>query len=130
MLDTAYPEHRYCDFVERLSPKFTIAVNPTAIHETYHALVYGQKWSRRDAREKLEALIQHPYAHCINQTKKTSRIALRIAEENNLGGRDSLVVANYLSARITTLYTHDEELTRIKKVKWKQLEITVEDPVK
>ena len=129
MLDPIYPEHKYCNFIEKLSPNFTLCINPTVIHEAYHTLVYSQKWVREDARKKLEALINHPYTKFYNQTKKVSIEALKIAEKYKLGGRDSLIIANYLTNRVATMYTHDIEIYKLKAVEWRNWKIEFQDPI-
>ena len=129
MLDPAYPEHKYCNFITKLSEDFILCLNPTVVHEAYHTLVYGQKWVREDARRKLEALIKHPYTKFFNQTKRICMEALKIAESYDLGGRDSLIIANYLLNGIEGMFTHDEEIKGIGEVRWRRGRIRFIDPV-
>ena len=129
MLDPVYPEHVYCQYVSKLSKDFILCINPTVVHEAYHTLVYGQKWTRKDARRKLEALIKHPYTLFYNQTRRITLEALRIAEKYGLGGRDSLIITNYLLNNVRTMHTHDEEIKGIGEVEWRRWKIKFEDPI-
>ncbi len=67
-LDPAFPEHRKsARLLSDLSPEFSISLNPTVFHETYHTLVYGQKWTREEARMRLGMMLRHPYVRFCNQ---------------------------------------------------------------
>jgi predicted nucleic acid-binding protein len=130
-LDPAYSEHRELkNLLINLSPENIVALNPTIIHETYHTLVFGQKWVPQEARKRLRMLLVHPYIHFFSQTKKTSVIALNLAVQHKLGGRDALIIANFLLNKVPTLYTSDQELLAFRKISWKNFHITFEDPLK
>ena len=61
-LDDAYIEHEKTkELLLNLSSNNRIAVNPTIIHETYHVLVYSQKWLPQDASDALKILLKNPY---------------------------------------------------------------------
>jgi predicted nucleic acid-binding protein len=129
-LDPAYPEHSSTqDLLLTLSSKNTVSINPTVIHETYHVLVFYSQWIPKEASDRLKMLLQHPYIRFHSQTKQTSKIALSIATEHNLGGRDALIIANFLQAKIPTIYTHDTELSRLGSIKWKTSSIEFTDPL-
>jgi predicted nucleic acid-binding protein len=129
-LDDAYPHHEALkSLLLDLSPELKVALNPTTIHETYHTLVFSQKWSSKDAADTLKVLLKNPYAEFSNQTRKTSIIALNISVKNNLGGRDSLIVANFLANQIPIMYTHDKELLKLQKITWKNTNLTIKDPL-
>ncbi len=129
-LDPAFPEHRKsAKLLSNLSPEFSISLNPTVFHETYHTLVYGQKWTREEARMRLGMMLRHPYVRFCNQTKSTSSLALRLAGKYNLGGRDSLILANFLANEVPALYTHDGDLLRLKIVEWRRRRMRILDPV-
>ena len=44
-----------------------------------------------------------------NQTRRITLEALRIAEKYGLGGRDSLIITNYLLNNVRTMHTHNED---------------------
>jgi len=129
-LDPAYPEHeRLKDLLLNLSPENRVAISPTILHETYHTLVFGQKWVSLEARKRLRMLLQHPYVEFFNQTRKTCIIGLNLAIKLELGGRDALIIANFVANKVSTMYTHDEELLALGKISWKKLYLTFKDPL-
>ena len=129
-LDPAYPEHQAVeDLLINLSPENRIAVNPTILHETYHTLVFSLKWFPEEATKRLSMLLQHPYVEFFNQTKKTVQIALTLAVKHNLGGRDALIIANFITNKIPTVFTHDRELLALQELSWKSQRLTFKDPV-
>ena len=129
-LDPAYPEHgKLKDLLLNLSPENRVAVNPTILHETYHTLVFGQKWLPSEAKRRLQMLMRHPYVVFFNQTKRTCTIGLNLAVKHNLGGRDALIIANFVANRVPVMYTHDEELLSLKRVSWKNWTLTFVDPL-
>jgi predicted nucleic acid-binding protein len=117
------------DLLLSLSPEKSIAVNPTVIHETYHTLVYGQKFTRAEAINRLRLLLNHPYIYFLNQTKRTCQIGLDIAARHMLGGRDALILANYLGGKIPVMYTHDRELVSLQSIAWRSTSIEIRDPL-
>jgi predicted nucleic acid-binding protein len=129
-LDPAFPEHKKLKkLLTELSPENTIAINPTTLHETYHTLVYGQKWTHNEAAKRLKMLLQHPHIEFYNQTKKISIIALNLSAKHALGGRDALITANFLANKVPTILTHDQELLTQQKISWKNSHITFKDPL-
>jgi predicted nucleic acid-binding protein len=129
-LDPAYPEHKFLSkLLLDLSPENTIALNPTVLHETYHTLVFYLQWLPQEAAEKLSLLLKHPYIQFYNQTKQISQIALNIAAQNNLGGRDALIIANFIANKIPTVLTHDQELIATANISWKKFHVTFKDPL-
>jgi len=129
-LDPAYPEHRKLkNLLINLSPENTVALNPTILHETYHTLVFGQKWVPHETQRRLRILLTHPYIKFLSQTKKISVIALNLSVQHKLGGRDALIIANFLSNKVPTIYTHDQELLALQKISWKDFHITFKDPL-
>jgi predicted nucleic acid-binding protein len=130
-LDPAYPEHKFLrKLLLDLSPENTIAINPTVLHETYHTLVFYLQWLPQEAAERLSLLLKHPYIKFYNQTKQISQIALNIGTQNNLGGRDALIIANFVANKIPTVLTHDQDLIAISKIAWKNFYLTFKDPLK
>jgi predicted nucleic acid-binding protein len=129
-LDPAYPEHKSLSkLLLDLSPENTIALNPTVLHETYHTLVFSLEWLPQEAAEKLSLLLKHPHIQFYNQTKQTSQIALNIAAQNNLGGRDALIIANFIANKIPTVLTHDQDLIATENIAWKNFHVTFKDPL-
>ena len=64
-----------------------------------------------------------------NQTKKHCSLALNLSVQHKLGGRDALIVANFLANKVPVMYTHDDELLKLKKIAWKNSHITFQDPL-
>lgn len=130
VLDPAYPEHgKLKNLLFNLSPENRAALNPTIFHETYHTLVFGQKWVPSEAVKRLKMLLKHPYIEFFSQTKKTCTIAFNLAMQYKLGGRDSLIIANFLANKVPTIYSHDQELLTKKKISWKNNTVTFKDPL-
>ena len=130
-LDSAYSEHEELgNLLLELSPENMVAVNPTTLHEAYHTLVFSQKWFPEDAVRSLKTLLLHPFVAFFNQTKKHCRIGLSLSAQHKLGGRDALIVANFLANKVPVILTHDNELLRLRKITWKQSHITFQDPRK
>ena len=129
-LDPAYPEHeKLKNLLLDLSMEDAVAINPTTLNETYHTLVSGQKWVPSEARRRLKILLKHPYIEFFNQTKKTSVIALDLSVQHKLGGRDALIIANFLANKVSIIYTHDQELLTLQKLSWKNFHLTFKDPL-
>jgi predicted nucleic acid-binding protein len=129
-LEKAYPEHeRVKDLLTTLSSERIVALNPTVLHEAYHTLVFYSEWTPEEAARRLAALLRHPYIEFFNQTQKTSLIALNLSVKHNLGGRDALIIANFLANKIPIMYTHDKPLLKIQKITWKNTNLTFKDPL-
>ncbi len=129
-LDKAYPENeKVKDLLTSLSAENSVALNPTVLHETYHTLVFYLEWTPEEAARRLSIMLRHPFIKYYNQTQKTSLIALNLCVKHNLGGRDALIVANYIANKTPTIYTHDKELLKLQKITWKNTNLTFKDPV-
>jgi predicted nucleic acid-binding protein len=129
-LDEDYPENKPLNgLLLNLSLENKIAINPTTIHEAYHVLVFGEKWHPEEAAHAIKLLLKNPYIDFYNQTRKTSIIALDLSVKYNLGGRDALIIANYLENQTSTLYTHDKTLLKHQKITWKNTTLTLKDPL-
>jgi predicted nucleic acid-binding protein len=129
-LDDAYPEHEALKGVLLvLTPENKIALNPTTIHETYHTLVHSQKWLPEEAADALITMINMPNTEFYSQTRKISTIALNLSVQYKLGGRDSLIVANFIANQTPTLYTHDKDLLKHQKITWKNSNLIIHDPL-
>lgn len=130
-LDPAYPEHKYLsNLLLDLSSDNMIALNPTVTHEAYHVLVFYLQWLPKEAAAKLSMLLKHPYIEFFSQTKKTTKLALNISNKHQtLGGRDALIIANFLANKVPIVYTHDRELLKLQKISWKNSNVTFKDPL-
>ena len=129
-LDPAFPENQRCKkILLELSAESKIALNPTVLHEAYHVLVFDQEWHPTEARHRLVVLLNHPYVEFYNQWRRISILALDLAARHNLGGRDSLILANLMANNAPVLYTHDRDLLGLKQVTDKRFSIKLEDPV-
>ncbi|MEM2889596.1 MAG: PIN domain-containing protein [Candidatus Bathyarchaeia archaeon] len=129
-LDPVYPEHeKLKNLLIDLSQENNVAINPTTLHETYHTLVFSQKWVPNEAKRRLKMLLKHPYIKFFSQTKKTSVIALDLSVQHKLGGRDALIIANFLANKVSIIYTHDQELLTLQKLSWKDFHLTFKDPL-
>jgi predicted nucleic acid-binding protein len=129
-LDENYPENeKLGNLFLNLSPENKIALNPTTLHEAYHVLVYSQKWFPEDAAKELKLLLKHEYIEFFSQTRKNCIIALRLSVQYKLGGRDALIMANFIANKIPLMYTHDKELLKIQKITWKNSNLTFKDPL-
>ncbi|XES78058.1 MAG: type II toxin-antitoxin system VapC family toxin [Candidatus Bathyarchaeia archaeon] len=129
-LDDAYPEHEALkNLLLELTPENKVALNPTTIHESYHTLVRSQKWLPEKAADALITLITLPNTEFYSQTRKTSTLALNLSVQYNLGGRDALIIANYMANQIPTLYTHDKKLLKHQKITHKNNNLTIKDPL-
>ena len=129
-LDPAYPEHKKLkNLLLNLSSENIVAINPTVLHETYHVLVFSQKWLPSEAKRRLQMLLQHPYIRFYNQTKRTCNVGLSLAVEHNLGGRDALIIANFIVNKVPIMYTHDNELLSLKEISWREWTIRFIDPL-
>ena len=121
-LDKDHPSHKR---TERLSHE-TVALNPTIIHEAYHTLVFKMKWTPKEASTVLIAASSDGHNLFINQTLMTTRIGLHIAARHGLGGRDVLILANFLAAGIPELVTLDDELINLNRVDYGRRTISIQ----
>jgi len=129
-LDKSYPENtKVKHLLTDLSPENIVALNPTVLHETFHTLVYYLEWTPEEAARRLTIMLRHPYIEFYNQTQKTSLVALNLAVKHNLDGRDALIVANYIANKTPIMYTHDKTLLKLEKITWKNVNLTVKDPL-
>jgi predicted nucleic acid-binding protein len=129
-LDPAFLEHeKLKNLLINLSSENRVAINPTVLHETYHTLVFGQKWVSSEAERRLKMLLKHPYIEFLSQTKRTCIVALSLAPQYKLGGRDALIIANFITNKIPAIYTHDQELLTHTEILWKDFKITFKDPL-
>jgi predicted nucleic acid-binding protein len=129
-LDPAYPEHEItANLLTSLSPEKILALNPTVMHETYHTLVFYLEWLPEEASKRLMLLLRHPYIEFLNQTQRTTIIALSISVRHNLGGRDALIIANLIANKIPVMYTHDKELMKLQEIYWKNSNLIFKDPL-
>ena len=123
-LDRDHPQHRK---VKSLASK-RVALNPTVVHEAYHALVFKLKWSSAGARLALREALDDRNNLFLNQTLDTTRTALALAGRYSLGGRDSLILANYMSPSVSYMLTFDKALLSIGKAVFGRRELKIRSP--
>lgn len=106
-----------------------IYLSPTVIHETYHTLVYAQKWRRKKAEKVLNNLINIEDTKYLEQNKNTTKLGLKIANKYEIGGRDSLIISTLLG-KTKKLITLDKELLNHKKIKINNKTLKIKKPKK
>ncbi|MEN3049299.1 MAG: PIN domain-containing protein [Candidatus Methanosuratincola petrocarbonis] len=104
-------------------------VNPTVVHESYHSLAFGQKLVRSEARRRLLLVLRNPYVEFVNQTRRVSEAAIKIALDYGTGGRDALVLASFLLNKMPVPLTRDRDLLSLVEAKWHEWRIAIADPV-
>jgi len=79
---------------------------------------------------KLVEFLRDPRTSFLNLTKATSLFAMQLATKINLGGRDSLIIGCYLHGGVPEIYSHDEDLVKLRKVSLKGKQTRILDPIK
>jgi len=120
-LDGEHPQHHK---VSSLASR-RVALNPTVVHETYHTLVFKMKWATSDAAEALNEMLDDSHILFINQTKDTTRMGLKFAERYSLGGRDALILANFVNPSVAEFRTFDQELIHLRTVEHGRRKLTI-----
>jgi predicted nucleic acid-binding protein len=129
-LDPAFPENLRCrKILLGASNENKLGLNPTVLHETYHTLVFDQKWAPSEARRRLLTTLNHPHIEFYSQTRRVSVLALDLAAQQGLGGRDALILSNFLANNTPVLYSHDRELLGLGRITWKRWSMRIEDPL-
>ncbi len=123
-LDREHPQHKS---VRSLAPK-RIALNPTVIHESYDALVFKLKWTPEETGQVLREVLAERNILFLSQTRETTRTGLRLAVTYRLGGRDALILANFLSSYISEMLTFDGALLEVGKVVHGRRQLKIRQP--
>jgi predicted nucleic acid-binding protein len=123
-LDRDHPQHQK---VKSLASK-RVALNPTVVQEAYHALVFKLKWSPEGARLALREALDDRNNLFLNQTLDTTTRALALAGRYSLGGRDSLILANYMSPSVSHMVTFDKALLSIRRAIFGRRELKIRSP--
>jgi predicted nucleic acid-binding protein len=124
-LDVEHPQHNQTRYLKRRK----IALNPTVFHETYHTLVFKMKWTEEEASDILKDIISDDENNLfINQSLQTTVAGLNLAMEYHLGGRDALIVANLIVARVRECRTFDRKLLELGKIKYGRSVISFKSP--
>jgi len=123
-LDHEHPQH---DKVRKLSTR-KIALNPTIIHEAYHTLVFKMKWDQEEASQVLKEVATDESTLFVNQSLKSAIAGLELAVEYPLGGRDALIIANFIVGGIRDLRTFDGSLLEIREIKYGKRRISIRPP--
>jgi predicted nucleic acid-binding protein len=113
--------------VKRLASR-RVALNPTVIHETYHALVFKLKWSPEEARVSLREALDDRDNLFLNQTLETTKTGLALAERYLLGGRDSMILANYMSPSVSYILMFNKALLSIHRAVFGRRELKIRSP--
>lgn len=103
------------------------AVNPTVLHETYHASVFKL---RRNSYDTLRVLLDYmDLALCLTIDSNVVRRGLELADKHSLGGRDGLILAPYLlSRKIRAFVTMDKSLLSLNQVRIGGRELGIVSP--
>ncbi len=120
------PDHPEHQTIKSLTYK-NHAVNPTVVHETYHTCVFKLK---RDPRQTVRVLLEYmKMSLCLPITDRTTELGLKLALEHNLGGRDALILASYLTARqVSRFVTLDQTLLHLRQVKSGSMVLKISTP--
>jgi predicted nucleic acid-binding protein len=124
-LDKDHPSHAETDGLA----DEPVCLNPTIVHEAYHTLVFKMKWAPEDASEALTEASMDARNRFVNQTLRTTKTGLRLAVEHDLGGRDALILASLVGARISKFVTFDRVLLTLGVVRHGRAALSIE-PVK
>ncbi len=109
------PDHPDHNLTQGLTRK-AHAVNPTVLHETYHASVF--KLKRRPDQTVRTLLDYMRFVLCLPVTAGTVNIGLKLALKHSLGGRDALILATYLlSKEVRIFVSMDKTLLAVGEVK-------------
>ena len=103
-------------------------MNPTVVHETYHTMVFKMKWASDDAVEVLTEMLDDSHVLFLNQTKDTTKTGLKFAERYGLGGRDALILANFVNPSVAEFVTFDKELIRLRRVEHGRRKLMIHAP--
>jgi hypothetical protein len=70
----------------------------------------------------------YPSTKFFNQTRATCTVGLRIAEIEKIGGRDSLILSNPTTNKVTQFLSYDRELKDLRSVSWRNSPLKIIDP--
>ncbi len=105
-----------------------LALNPTVVHEAYHALVFKLKWKAEEAGLALREAMEDDDNQFLNQTQETTKIGLSLAMRYGLGGRDALILANLLVGSVSEMLTFDQSILALGKVVYGRRELKLRRP--
>jgi len=54
---------------------------------------------------------------------------MNLAVKHELGGRDALIIANFIGNKVPKMYTDDQDLLSLKRITWKTATIDFKDPL-
>ena len=123
-LDNEHPLHPGTSWLSRKSAAFC----PTVIHEAYHTLVFKMKWDKQEASEVLTEVIADENNAFVNQTVRTTKVGLNMSVGHGLGGRDSLILATYLSAGLKNFLTYDKALLSLRVASYGKNSLRIRHP--
>lgn len=120
-----HPKHPNVNWLSEIIP----VVNPTIIHEVYHTLVFKRKWHTGDSRRILTDYVENSVL--LSQTLRTTKLGLILADKYSLGGRDALILASFIASakpHVTTCVTFDEQLLKLKTVRYGTRSLQIKPP--
>lgn len=120
-LDGSHPSHNQTNWLAKES----IILNPTIAHEAYHTLVSWGKWSPSEARKAVWDACSDVNNSFVNQTARTTKTGLELAVRHGLGGRDALILASLLAARVREFRTFDRSLLALKQVSFGKSRLSI-----
>ncbi len=120
-LDAAHPSHGET----RWLANEPVALNPTIAHEAYHTLVFKAKWKPEEAARAVLDACSEPGNSFVNQTVRTTKAGLELAVGHHLGGRDALILASLLAAKVKEFRTFDKSLLALKRVRFGKSSLTI-----
>lgn len=115
--------------VDRVLSLDSWAACPTVVHECYHSLVFKLGMPPSDAGTKTRSFINDRRTIFMGQYKKTSLLALRIADETGLGGRDALIASTYMLGKLQMMYTFDTDFLQLGKISHKKSSLSFKNPI-
>lgn len=113
-----FPEHQKCVqvFLDVMHKNKPLAISSIVFMEVYHTLVHKIKISAEKVKLRLKSLILSSNIMVLEITSKSILYALELAGSRNLGGRDSLIAANYLENAISIIISHDKDFDKIPEI--------------
>lgn len=120
-LDGSHPSHKETTWLVDES----IILNPTIVHEAYHTLVFWAKWNPVEARKAVWDACSDVNNSFVNQTARTTKTGLELAVRHGLGGRDALILASLLAAKVREFRTFDKSLLALKQVSFGRSSLSI-----
>ncbi len=91
-------------------------------------MVFKLKWKPREVTQVLRAVLDDENVLFLNQTRVTARTGLRIGQTYGLGGRDALILANFLDPSVPEMLSFDKALIAVGKIADGRRELKIRKP--